>query len=132
MGETINRVRLAKIAGLLFSDQDGEVVSAARMIRRMFSAAGLSAHDFVRMFEVVDTREVVKYVEVEVDVGRERLNEIVKMSDMMLANEEMMAKHERRFIRSMRVAAFGSTDFEMTQRQAQWFAALFTKYAEVE
>jgi len=117
----VNRMRLAKIAGLLFSDQDGEVVAAARMIRRM-----VSAHDFMGMVEGPPPQLQI------VEVDRIRLNEIVEMADAILANNDMMAKHERRFVRSMRAAAMGQPDFEMTQKQAQWFASLYTKYSDDE
>jgi hypothetical protein len=117
--DEINRERLARIAGLLFSDQDGEVVAAARAIRRLFDQAGGSAADWVSFL-----REGAPVA------SADPAFELLEMCRLILLNEGMMLPRERQFVKQMRVQLVANRSFEMTERQAAWFAALFTKYGE--
>jgi len=106
---------LGKMVGLLGSDYDGEVVAAARQIKRLLESKGLSFGDLVCLVSGGSTE-------------LELANELVSMAESILVNESMMRAHEARFVRDVVARARVWLGFKMSDKQARWFSYLYAKY----
>lgn len=113
--DTRTRFLLGKMVGLLGSDHDGEVVAAARQIRRLLESKGLSFGDLVSL--VTGASKAL-----------EPANETLSMVEAILANESMMRDHEARFVRDIGARIRAWPAFRMTAKQANWFSFLYAKY----
>lgn len=116
MGDDV-RERLARLAGLLFSDIDGEVVAAARAIRRVLDAEGRTPHDFMAMVAGGAASD-------DEDYRRNVLEMILKI----LSGTGSMRDRELQFVQQMRNSLAASPDFRMTTKQASWLVSLYNRY----
>jgi hypothetical protein len=112
------RFLLGKMVGLLGSDHDGEVLAAARQIRRLLESKGLSFGDLVALVEG-------KAKPVALGGG------LVRMAEAILRNESMMREHESQFVRDVRLRLeCTGGNWKMTEKQARWFSFLYARYGE--
>lgn len=121
-GRSMDRLvkeKVTKIAGLLFSDMDGEVVAAARAIRRL-----VSVHEFVALVEGRNSK---------LSNAEKKRNppdqQIIDMVSAMFVNKGMMQPHELKFVEQMKAMALRNKPWQMTEKQDKWFVFLYTKYA---
>lgn len=116
------KYRLAKMIGLLGSDQDGEVLAAARATRRLLESERLGFGDLVALVGGLD----IGMIE-----SRQNVSELVAMADSILDNAAMLRKHELGFVRDIRAKAAAWHGFQMTEKQARWFGYLFARYGNI-
>ena len=118
--------KVIHMVGVLGSDNDGEVLAAARGIQRVLRSVNLSFGDLKseleRLFDPPETR----YVPVPVDTVRER---VVRLAEELAEYADFMHDHEARFVRDMLTKITANDGFKMTPKQSNWFAALYAKYA---
>lgn len=112
------RFLLGKMVGLLGSDHDGEVVAAARQIKRVLESKGLSFGDLVNLIEGSKSGSVAV---------REQASGLAAMADSILANVVMM-KPQSQFVHDIKMRASSWSGFQMTEKQARWFSFLYAKY----
>lgn len=142
--------KLQKLIPLLGSDQDGEVVAAARMIGRALKAADCDMHDLVKGLsngrpQVVEKivyrdRTVEKPVyrtreepmrpgqagwrpsEAKPGVGSER-DEVLMNAPALLASGKLNARSEE-FVEQQLMMARRFANFSMSEKQLKWFRDL--------
>jgi hypothetical protein len=113
------RFLLGKMVGLLRSDHDGEVVAAARQIRRLLESKRLTFGDLVAL---VGGPESVKGRAATVKNGT------WEMAERILENELMMRPHEIRFVKDVAARSQAWAHFRMTPKQSGWFSYLYARY----
>jgi hypothetical protein len=111
--------RLARLLGMLGSDHDGEVVAAARAIKRLLESKGLSFADLV---EQVAEPSLLP-------ARRHGMEGVAGMCRAILINENMLREHELQFVRDM-LARASSYRFKPTEKQSNWLTFLFARYGE--
>lgn len=116
------RFRLGKLLGLLGSDQDGEVLAAARAIKRLLETQGLSYGDLVNLVHNPQATSSPTVVRGDPD--------LVSMADSILRNTLMLKAHELKFVREVKARA-RLDHFYMTPKQANWFSYLYARYGEI-
>lgn len=104
--------RIIQMIGLLGSDLDGEVLAAARGIRRILCTEGASFGDL--LFALNNRRQLAA-------------PPFAAMAAEILADPRLRP-HERQFVEGMQVAFEINPQHQMTTKQASWFAYLFAKY----
>jgi hypothetical protein len=101
---------VGKLIRLLDSDRDGEVLGAARAIRRVLEGAGLDFHDLARAIEVP---------------GPPIPPEWRDMATFCRKHAQSLTERERAFVLSM-VKWRG----EPSERQIDWLLAIFERVRE--
>lgn len=111
--------KIVQLIGLLGSDNDYEVVSAARAIRRTLTANTLTFGDLKAILdEAIDPHHV----------GRDMIRVYVRQLRQSV-NYAMMMDDERRFVKDISMRFSVDPEFRMTERQTNWFYSLYAKYA---
>jgi len=113
------------MAGLLFSDMDGEVVAAARAIRRTLEANKMSVHDFMDMIEQSkDPHKTFTNIKTYRD-------ETIAMAQEILTNAaDIMADHELRFVHDIKSRFIVDEGYSMSEKQSRWFSYLYAKFGD--
>lgn len=113
------QLMLGKMLGMLGSAQDGEVLAAARAVKRLLESEGLTFGDLVDLVggAKATRREVANY------------DGLAGMAATILQNAGLMKAHEVAFVQSIMTRATLTPYFKMTEKQANWFSLLFDKYA---
>lgn len=117
--------KIARMAGLLFSDMDGEVVAAARAIRRTLEANKMSVHDFMDMIEQSkDPHKTFTNIKTYRD-------ETIAMAQEILTNAaDIMADHELRFVHDIKSRFILDEGYSMSEKQSRWFSYLYAKHGD--
>jgi hypothetical protein len=110
------QLMLGKMVGMLGSEQDGEVLAAARAIRRLLQSEGLTFGDLVSLVSGGQKAELAQY------------DGLAGMAAALLNQAGRMKAHELRFVQSIMTRATLTPYFRMTEKQANWFAMLWDKY----
>lgn len=135
MGEVIDqktRVMLGKLLGMLGSDHDGEIISAAKMMRKVLSDRGLSFPDVVQL--IVEPPATIQMEDVRDNPPRadEAPKDIVRVvhtmsTEMLNKHWDRMQAHERNFVLDMnRWSRLGK--LRLSEKQESWFKYLYKKY----
>ena len=103
---------LGRLIPLLASDHDGEVIAAARAIRRTLEAQRLDLHDLAMAIVIAPAPEPALS---ENPTWR-------NMVEFCFANVDRLRGREAEFVRSM-----GQWSREPTQRQRGWLEAIYSK-----
>ena len=111
--------KIVQLMGLLGSDNDYEVVSAARAIRRTLTANTLTFGDLKAILdEAIDPHHV----------GRDMIRVYVRQLCQSI-HYAMMLDHERRFVKDISMRFSVDPEYRLTGPQENWFYSLYAKYA---
>lgn len=111
--------KIVQLMGLLGSDNDHEVVSAARAIRRTLNANMLTFGDLKAILvELLDPQHV----------GKDMLRIYVRQLRQSI-NYAMMQDHERSFVKDISMRFSVDPDYRLSEKQENWFYHLYAKYA---
>jgi hypothetical protein len=116
------RFRLGKMLGLLGSDSDGEVLAAARAIKRLLETQGLTFGDLVNLVHAPVASSAPVVLRGDPD--------LVLMAESILRNALMLKAHELKFVRDVKARA-RIDHFYMTPKQANWFSYLYARYGDI-
>ena len=116
------REKVIAMIGLLGSENDGELVAAARAIQRLLAANGQTFGDLKAALAPAREGRVIV---VEREPTRHRQ---MDTADELLVVVEYMHSHERGFIEQMHRRLSESVTFQMSERQENWFYLLHARY----
>jgi hypothetical protein len=111
--------KIVQLVGLLGSDNDHEVVSAARAIRRTLKANALTFGDLKAILvELLDPQHV----------GKDMLRIYVRQLRQSI-NYAMMQDHERSFVKDISMRFSVDPEYRLSEKQENWFYHLYAQYA---
>lgn len=143
------RLTIAKMIGLLGSDQDGEVLAATRQIKKLMNAEGLTFGDLKNWIAGYKAHEQIEQAAKrdprrgwrQDAEARERdaqptptLNETANRAGAILSQHSAkLNPAERRFISNILTrATAGGVEFTMTPKQFSWFNDIAKKCLNVK
>ena len=124
--------KLSKLIPMLSTDQDGELVAAARAIGRALQGVGLDFHDLAHAFDTPRIVERVVYRDRPVptkpaDAPPETWGELAQW---LKIRSRKLQQHEADFIRDMAAQAWISR--EPSEKQKNWMRSLYSKLMRSE
>jgi hypothetical protein len=116
---------IAKMIGMLGSDQDGEVLSAVRAIKRRLDAENLTFGDLKNWVAGATVeREPIRqtYTKPHTQSIVERM-----ASEILSKWSHKLTPAEKRFVGSILMRAQLTEWFELSEKQATWFAMIYER-----
>jgi hypothetical protein len=111
--------KIVQLMGLLGSDYDQEVISAARAIRKTLNANGLTFGDLKAiMIDLLDPQHV----------GKDMMRVYVRQLRQSI-NYAMMQDYERHFVKDISMRFSVDPEYKLTEKQENWFFSLYARYA---
>jgi hypothetical protein len=148
------QLKIARLIGLLGSDYEGEIINAARAIRQLLESKGLTFADLKQTVEkpalpaVPEPRERRRDWDEEEDERRrerqrrawdeeverrraeqQQRNDVIVEARAILRHSLRLLPHELKFVKQM-LAQAEFTRRAMTEKQANWFAYLVSRYGD--